>query len=112
MENESQTTHKVDIRLRKYGNDHHPRLIIEDLENRYVAIPITHEKKKNPGRINYKLQTNPMGEDRPAYIRRAAEIRKKNQYGPVIYVATICDRDYKKLKSLAQKAIDKYNHKK
>ncbi|MCD8204440.1 MAG: hypothetical protein LUC16_01240 [Coprobacillus sp.] len=108
MENETLITHRVDIRLRKYGNDHHPRLIIEDFGNKFVAVEMTHEKKKGKDRINYQLSISTSNDKRPSYVRTRAEIKKKNQYGSVVQTILISDKDYKKLKKFAEKAINKY----
>jgi hypothetical protein len=99
----------VDVQIKNYRdkNGGHPHVLVDDIDNNFVSVGFTHSPKKGKGHPNYKLEVNPLGEQKQAYMRRQGTVAPKRDYIEP-RTGKMTEADYTKAKEFGDRAKQKY----
>lgn len=107
MKNNNDKNHKlVQITIKTHAdkNGGHPHAILDNVEDKHVSIGFTTKKKKGKNATNYKLEVNPLGKNKQAYMRRQGTVAPINEYSTKSKKGSMTEKDYKRAKEYGDKA--------
>lgn len=85
----------------------HPHIIIDDIGDKHVSVGLTSDAYKGKGHRNIKLQRNPLGGNKPSYMKRQGTVDRTSAYSDT-RSGRMVKHDHEKAKQIGEKTKKKY----